>query len=87
MDNRAYPRRHLDTMVEMSHPGIGVMLVQAINLSDGGMAVAMGRHVVPPMGTVLQVKIKRHAGAINSEPVAMRVVHVQPDGTVGLMFL
>lgn len=88
MDNRRlYPREGLDAMVEMSHPSIGVMLVRAVNISDGGIAVAMGRHIVPPMGTELQVKIKRHAGAINQEPVPMKVVHIQPNGTVGLMFL
>lgn len=88
MDNRRlYPRDGLNATVEMRHPGIGVMVVQAINISDGGIAVSMGRHVAPPMGTVLQVRIKRHAGAINQEPVPMKVVHVQANGTVGLMFL
>ncbi|TNF33234.1 MAG: PilZ domain-containing protein [Gammaproteobacteria bacterium] len=87
MDNRrTYTRQPLEATVELTHPGIGLMTVQALNISDGGIAVSMGRHVVPPVGTVLQVRIKRHSGALNDNPVAMRVVHIQPNGIVGLMF-
>lgn len=86
MDHRRYPRQDCDVMVELTHPAMGVMTVRAINLSDGGMAVSMGNHVPPPAGTVLQVRIKRHTGTLNSQPVAMKVVHVQADGSVGLVF-
>ena len=88
MENRRItPRQGLEASVEISHPGIGRMTVRAIDISDGGIAVAMGQHVPPPVGTVLQVRIKRHTGTLNAEPVAMRVVHVQPNGMVGLMFV
>lgn len=88
MENR---RRHLrtasDMMVELRHPSIGVLTVKAGDLSEGGISVEMGHHVPPPKGTELDVVIKRHTGAINADPVRMRVMHVQNDGRIGLMFI
>jgi len=45
----------------------------------------MGNYPAPPLGTTLLVRIKRHTGVINREPVAMRVVH-HHGGGVGLAF-
>lgn len=87
MDNRRkYMRTASDVMVEMSHPTIGTLTVRARDLSEGGISVDMGIHVAPPVGTVLKVRIKRHTGSINSEPLSMRVVHVQAGKLVGLSF-
>jgi hypothetical protein len=83
-------RRHSRTtsvaLVELAHPALGRMEVKARDLSDGGIFVLMGQHIAPPIGTVLQVRIKRFTGTINQEPVAMRVVHHQSGG-VGLAFV
>ena len=87
MDNRRkYMRTASDVMVEMSHPTMGTLTVRARDLSDGGISVDMGNHVAPPVGTVLKVRIKRHTGSINSEPLPMRVVHVDGGKFVGLSF-
>ena len=87
MDNRRkYMRTASDAIVEMSHPTIGTLSVRARDLSEGGISVDMGNHTAPPLGTVLKVRIKRHTGSINSEPLQMRVVHVQNGKFVGLSF-
>lgn len=86
-NRRQYLRTAADAIVEMTHPSFGTIKVKASDLSDGGIAVHMGSHFPPPVGTVVKVIIKRHTGAINSEPVEMTVVHVSPkEQLVGLMF-
>jgi len=83
---RRYSRAASGALVEMFHPSIGRIELRARDLSDGGIFVVMGNYNAPPVGTVLQVRIKRHTGTINQEPVAMRVVHHQMGG-VGLAFV
>jgi hypothetical protein len=84
-DQRRYPRTPSEALVEMHHPAIGGFEARARDLSEGGIFVLAGNYVMPPIGTVLQVRIKRHSGVINQEPVPMRVVHHQFDG-MGLAF-
>ena len=85
-ENRRDLRTASDAIVVMSHPGFGTVTVKARDLSDGGIAVDMGHHVCPPVGTVVDVIIKRHKGALNASPIPMVVKHVQPGGLVGLAF-
>lgn len=73
-------------LVEINHPGLGPLQLKARDLSDGGVFVLHGSHSPPPVGTVLKVRIKRHTGVLNQEPVEMKVVHQQPDG-FGLAFV
>lgn len=87
IDNRNYLRTASDAHVVMSHPGFGTVTVKARDVSDGGISVMMGIHVSPPVGTVVDVIIKRYKGALNADPVRMEVRHVQPGGIVGLRFL
>ena len=86
-ENRRYMRTSTDAIVEMTHPGFGTITVKAKDLSDGGICVDMGNHIAPPLGTVVDVIIKRHTGALNSEPVKMEVMHTQLNGTAGLSFI
>ncbi len=86
-NRRHYLRTASDAIVEMSHPSIGAMTVRARDLSEGGVSVDMGNQIAPPLGTEVDVIIKRHTGAINNEPVKMRVVHLQNDGSMGLVFI
>lgn len=85
-DQRKYIRANTGALVELFHPTIGRIEAKARDLSEGGIFVLMGNQVSPPIGTVLQVRIKRYTGAINQEPVAMRVVHHQGGG-IGLAFV
>lgn len=85
-EHRRFDRSHSEAIVELSHPTLGVIEVRARNLSAGGIFVLTGTHPAPPVGTELLVRIKRHTGPINAEPVAMRVVHHQSGG-IGLAFV
>ena len=85
-EQRHHNRVPSSAFVEMQHPVLGSIEVKARDLSDGGIFVVMGSHPVPPLGTELMVRIKRHTGAINQMPVRMRVVH-QHAGGIGLAFI
>lgn len=87
IEHRQYLRTPSDALVVITHPGFGSVTVKARDLSDGGLSVDMGHHPRPPVGTVVQVLIKRHTGAINALPVNMQVKHVQLNGIVGLAFV
>lgn len=85
-EQRLHSRTASAASVQLIHPALGCIEVKARDLSDGGIFVLMGNHVSPPVGTLLRVRIKRFTGAINQEPVSMRVVHHQSGG-VGLAFI
>ena len=80
-------RTSAEAQVIIIHPGIGRITVKARDLSDGGISVDMKHQVIPPVGTIVDVIIKRHTGALNRDPVSMQVRHIQHDGTVGLAFV
>ena len=86
LEHRIHPRTSSEAIVEIHHPSLGVYEVKARDLSEGGVFVLTGIYPKPPVGTELMVRIKRYTGAINQEPVKMRVVHEQRDG-VGLAFV
>lgn len=83
---RQYLRASSEALVEMSHPSFGMIELRAKDLSDGGIYVFLGTHTAPPVGTVVKVRIKRHTGLINQQPVDMQVVH-QHAGGMGLKFI
>lgn len=85
-DKRRFVRDDCSAMVEISHPHMGIIELKAKDLSDGGVFVFLGQHVAIPIGTLLNVRIKRHTGIINIDPVSMRVVH-HNSGGMGLMFI
>ena len=73
-------------LVEISHPGLGVIELKAKDLSEGGIFVYLGNHLALPVGTIVKTTIRRHKGTINLEPVDMRVVHHHAGG-MGLQFV
>jgi hypothetical protein len=85
-EKRQYRRNCGQAMIEISHPSFGLLLLKGKDLSDGGAFALIGSHQLPPIGTVLAVRIKRHAGFINIEPTAMKVIHHERRG-IGLMFV
>lgn len=85
-EQRKYMRASSQAQVELSHPSFGMIELKAKDLSDGGLFVFLGQHIAPPIGTVVKVRIKRHTGIINIEPVDMQVVH-HLSGGMGLMFV
>lgn len=85
-EQRKYVRAECSALVELSHPSFGHCELKAKDLSDGGMFVILGANTAPPVGTVLNVKIKRYTGVINDQPIPMEVVH-HNGGGMGLMFV
>ena len=85
-ERRVFERTSTSVRVEMSHPSFGTIVGFARDISDGGAQVQIEKQVCPPVGTEVSVKFKKAVGAINAEPVRMRVVH-QLRNTIGLMFV
>ena len=84
-DLRQFERSACSFQVVMRHASIGILHGFARDVSDGGVFVQLQNVILPPVGTVMDVTIKRFTGAINAEPVAMRVVH-HNGGGLGLSF-
>lgn len=85
-EQRKFSRSTNAMMVEISHPSLGVYQLKAKDLSEGGAFVYLGNYPAIPVGTDIKVRIKRHTGMLNIEPVSMRVVRHQGGG-MGLMFI
>lgn len=86
-ENRRALRTSIDATVTMSHPSFGTITVKAHDLSDGGIAVDISHHISPPIGTIVDVIIKRHKGTLNTTPIPMLVKHIQSNGLIGLAFI
>ncbi|MGI9296213.1 MAG: PilZ domain-containing protein [Pseudomonadales bacterium] len=86
VERRRYARRAINATVLLSHPAFGTIKSRALDMSDGGLYVDTGFHIAPPIGTILQVTIKRHTGPINDQPIDMQVAHKR-DGGLGLKFV
>ncbi len=85
MERRQHERTSRSIRVEMTHPGIGMIVGFTTDISEGGAQVMLENQVLPPVGTVVQVLFRKVVGPINSEPVAMKVVR-QFRNTIGLTF-
>lgn len=85
-ERRIFERTSTSIRVEMTNPGFGTIVGFAKDISDGGAQVQIENQVCPPVGTEVMVKFKKAVGAINVDPVPMRVVH-QMRNTIGLMFM
>lgn len=84
-ERRRFERKSTSIRVEISHPAFGSITGFAQDISDGGASVVIENQPNPPVGTVVSVRFKRMVGAINEEPVAMKVVHHHRN-VIGLMF-
>jgi hypothetical protein len=87
VEHRIHNRAPTEATVVISHPSFGTVTVKAKDISAGGISVRMGFHTCPPVGSIVNVVIKRHSGPINAEPLPMEVRHIQPGGIVGLRFV
>lgn len=84
-DRRRFERKSTTIRVEISHPAFGTIVGFTQDISDGGASVIVENHPNPPVGTVVSVRFRRMVGAINEEPVTMKVMHHHRN-IVGLMF-
>jgi hypothetical protein len=84
-DRRRFERKSTTIRVEITHRAFGTVVGFTQDISDGGASVVVENQPNPPVGTVVSVRFKRMVGAINEEPVLMRVVH-QHRNVIGLTF-
>ncbi len=84
-DRRRSERKSTTIRVEIMHPSIGTIIGSTQDISDGGASVKIENHPIPPLGTEVKVRFVKMVGAINQEPVDMKVMHHQRN-TIGLMF-
>lgn len=85
VEKRSFARTASNAQVDVYHEAIGKLSYMARDLSDGGVFLISGSAPKIPIGTTVQVIIKRYTGVLNQEPVAMTVVRHQGDG-MGLAF-
>lgn len=84
-ERRRFERKSTAIRVEIIHPSFGTVVGFTQDISDGGAQVNIESETVPPLGTEVRVIFKKVVGAINAEPVKMKVIHSHRS-TVGLMF-
>lgn len=85
-ERRNYERTSTSFRVEITHPSFGTIVGFAKDVSDGGAQVQLENQVFPPIGTEVMVRFRKNAGAVNVEPVNMKVMY-QMKNTIGLMFV
>jgi hypothetical protein len=85
-ERRRYERTASAFRVEMTHPSFGTIVGFAMDISDGGAQVSIENHPSPPVGTVVNVVFRKNIGAVNQQPVPMKVMHSHRN-LVGLMFV
>lgn len=84
-ERRSSERKSTSIRVEIMHPSIGTIIGSTQDISDGGASVHIENHPIPPVGTEVSVRFIKMVGAVNEEPVKMKVMHHQRN-TIGLMF-
>lgn len=84
-DRRISERKSTSFRVEITHPSFGTIIGSSRDISDGGASVKIENHPIPPVGTVVKVKFLKMVGAVNQDPVNMKVMYHQRN-TIGLMF-
>jgi c-di-GMP-binding flagellar brake protein YcgR len=84
-ERRRFERKSTTIRVEITHPAFGTIVGFTQDISDGGASVIIENHPSPPVGTQVSVRFKKMVGAINEEPVNMKVVHHHRNA-IGLMF-
>ncbi|MEO0442681.1 MAG: PilZ domain-containing protein [Pseudomonadota bacterium] len=84
-ERRSSERKATSIRVEIMHPSIGAIIGSTQDISDGGASVQIENHPIPPVGTEVMVRFVKMVGAINEEPVKMKVMHHQRN-MIGLMF-
>ena len=85
-ERRRFERTSTSIRVEITHAAFGTIIGFANDISDGGASVKIDNQPLPPVGTLVDVKFRKMIGAINLEPVRMRVMH-ENRNVLGLMFI
>ena len=80
-NRRRYPRVAIEAGREIYHPALGMLYVDAQNVSEGGFFASRTQAAeLPPVGTLVEVTIRRYTGVLNDCPVTMRVAYISEQG-------
>lgn len=83
-DNRKHIRTPLQCKIKISHESFGYVIVKTLDISEGGILVALDADKTPPLGTIVTGQVQ---GLADEAPILqMEVVRVGPSG-VGLRFI
>ena len=84
IDNRKHVRTPLQCKIKISHESFGEVIVKTLDISDGGVFVALSPEQIPPVGTIVTGQVQ---GLMDDAPILqMEVMRVGADG-VGLRFI
>lgn len=85
-EQRRFSRSVIAAMAEINHPSLGKLELRVKDFSDGGVYLLTSNPGLFPVGTELELSIRRVTGQVNIGPAMMKVVRQHGDG-MGLMFL
>lgn len=83
-DKRKHIRTQLQCKIKISHATFGDVIVKTMDISDGGVYVALDPEQIPPIGTVVKGQVQ---GLMDDAPILdMEVMRVDAKG-IGLRFI
>lgn len=83
-DKRKHIRTPLQCKIKISHETFGEVIVKTLDISDGGIFVALDPDHIPPVGTIVTGQV---LGLMEDAPILkMEVMRVESGG-VGLRFI
>lgn len=85
-DNRSFSRIPLPMEVEVRVEGTEMMVLETIDISNGGAFIKAAAHQCPAIGTELSLKVKGNLGGEEPPTVRARVVRITGEG-IGVKFL
>ena len=83
-DKRQYIRTPLQCKIKIIHDSFGEVIVKTLDISDGGVYVALASDKIPPVGTIVKGQVQ---GLMDDAPIVdMEVMRVDAGG-IGLRFI
>ncbi|MDH5784039.1 MAG: PilZ domain-containing protein [Chromatiales bacterium] len=85
-DKRSFARIPLPVDVEVRVDGTELMVLETLDISNGGAFIKASAEQCPPVGTEILLRVKGSLGGEEPPVVRARVVRITPDG-IGVQFL
>ena len=83
-DKRQHIRTSLQCKIKISHESFGEMIVKTLDISDGGVFVALEPDKIPAIGTIVTGQVQ---GLMDDAPILEMEVMRVGSGGVGLRFI
>lgn len=83
-DKRKHIRTPLQCKIKLCHESFGEVVVKTMDISDGGVYIALDADKIPPLGTIVKGQVQ---GLMEDAPILeMEVMRVDAKG-IGLRFI